>query len=129
MQLTLNKHVGKNVYKFTFEGETLFEVVMNSQHLSFPDVYRCGMKDCESDLLYFRAHITKEEKFKYVKIICGKCRASLNLGQRKDDGSYFLRKDPTTRALAWEAYVSKSEPKSDYEGRTPPPGLTQPEEF
>ena len=101
MHFTLKKLIGDTAYTFTFLGDTLHEVLMESQHLGFQDVYACGL--CQSKKLYLRAMTTEKDKYEYVKVMCGNCRASLTFGKRKDDGAFFLRRHED-KSLAWEAH-------------------------
>lgn len=108
MKLQLSKRVGKKNYVFEVEGKDLHEVVMESQKLSFNDISMCGL--CGSDNLYLNAYITKEDKFKYVKIVCFQCKASLTFGQVKaSPETYYIRKNEQGKQ-DWQAYV---EPKKD----------------
>lgn len=106
MQLNISKKIGKNKYSFTFMGETLFDSVMESQHLGFGDIDQCGF--CSSEDLELRAYETKEEKYQYVKIRCRSCRAILTLGKTKKDGAFFFRRNED-RSLSWEAYKPKKD--------------------
>lgn len=108
MELIVNKHIGKNVYRFSFEGKDLFDLVMKSQHLSFQDVYKCGFTDCESDKLYLRAYITKEDAYEYVKILCSSCGGSVTFGKTKKDGTFFLRRNEEG-SIQWEPGKAKEE--------------------
>jgi hypothetical protein len=102
MELIIKKHIGKTPYTFTFAGDNLHEVIMESQKLSFPNVDNCGL--CGSDDLYLSAHVTKQKKYKYTEIRCKKCRAELTLGTREDDAdTMYLRKDESGKPL-WKAF-------------------------
>lgn len=106
MQLTIVKKIGKIEYPFTVEGDNLHEVMIEAEKLSFGNVYKCGV--CESEHLYLHAYVTKEGGFKYVKIVCGECRASVTFGQRKEDPDvYFLRKDDN-KNLDWQSNKKQS---------------------
>ena len=108
MKLTVRKQIGQTTYPFTFEGETLHDVIMASQQLAFIGVEKCGMPQCASPDLYLRAYITKEpDKYKYVVVTCQTCRAALTLGQRKDDQSYYFRTNED-RSLSWTPYIKKN---------------------
>lgn len=107
MQMSLVKTIGNKKYTFTSIGEDLFELVMEMQHISFQDVYKCGL--CASDSLYLRAYETDKDKYQYVKIVCAACGAQLTFGKAKKDGSFFLRKNED-KTLAWEK-VEKKEPE------------------
>lgn len=105
MQLSINRQIGKNKYSFTFEGNSLFYVILESQKLAFDDVEKCGC--CESDDIYLESHFGKEngkDTYEYCSIRCKKCRASLTFGNRKDDkATYFLRKKED-KSLDWQEY-------------------------
>lgn len=101
MELIIKKHIGRTPYTFTFAGDNLHEVIMESQKLSFPNVEACGL--CGSDDLYLSAHVA-QNKFKYTEIRCNKCRAELTLGSRQDDpNTMYLRKDEKGNPL-WKAF-------------------------
>jgi hypothetical protein len=83
------KKIGRKVHNFQVEGENLFDVMMQEQQLSFPDVDACGL--CGKDDLKLGAHLAKN-KFKYVTIKCNDCWASLNFGQQTENPNvYYLR--------------------------------------
>lgn len=105
MELIIKKIIGQTVYPFTFTGNTLHEVVMESQKLSFADVHECGI--CGSNDLYLSAHVA--EGFKYTEIRCNKCRAELTFGVRKDNPEVsYLRRDEKTGSLAWKKFQSET---------------------
>lgn len=104
MELLITRTIGKTIYRFAFEGTTLHDVLMKSQHIAFRDVFKCGL--CESDWLFLRAYITKEDKYEYVKIVCAKCGGQVTMGKRKDDGAFFLRKNDQGE-IAWEKAPEK----------------------
>ena len=106
IHMELVKVIGKKSYRFTFMGENFFSVILESQHLAFNDVYKCGL--CGSDKLYLRAYVTEKDKYEYVKIQCAECKASLTFGKTKKDGAFFLRKKDDG-SLAWEQYEEKKE--------------------
>lgn len=104
IRLTIRKIIGQQAYTFSFEGEDLFDVVMESQQLGFRDVLCCGL--CKSKALYLRAYVTEKDKYEYVKVCCGNpaCRAQATFGKAKKDGAFFLRKDEKTHQVIWEAF-------------------------
>jgi len=102
MKLTIKKQIGKTVYPFTFEGDNLFDVQMEAQKLSFFDVPKCG--ECGSDNLYLRAYETEKEKFKYIKIQCGSCKASVTFGQPKHSPNTFYLRKTDDNKLDWQKY-------------------------
>ena len=100
MELIIKKTIGKTVYPFTFTGNTLHEVVMESQKLSFADVHECGI--CGKDDLYLSAHVA--EGYKYTEIRCNDCRAELTFGVRKDNPEVsYLRRDEKGN-YAWKQF-------------------------
>jgi len=102
LKLNVKKVIGKNGYVFQVEGNNLFDVMMESQRLSFNDVYKCGL--CESDKLYVRAYVTEKEKYEYIKICCAECRGSLTFGKaREKKDTYFLRRNED-KTYAWQPY-------------------------
>jgi len=104
MKLTIPKKIGRNTYNFEVEGKNLHEVVMESEKLSFRGVDKCGL--CGSDILYLSAYVTKEKGFKYTKVNCGKCRASVTFGQRSDaPDTFYLRRNE--KGLDWQEFVGK----------------------
>ena len=103
MQLFITKKIGKRSYPFVVEGADLHEAVMQSEHLSFPDVPFCGL--CNSDDLNLTARVA--QGFKYVSIKCASCRADLTFGRTKADAStFFLRRDESGR-FEWKAWVKE----------------------
>ena len=103
IRMTINKKIGANVIPFEVSGENLFDVVMQSQKLSFPDVETCGC--CGSNNLYLEAHLAKD-RYKYVSVKCKKCKASVTFGVRQEDNNtYFLRRREDGN-LDWRAYES-----------------------
>jgi len=138
MELTIEKRIGKTVYPFTFTGENLHEVIMESQKLSFPDVDKCGL--CGSDDLYLSAHVA-QNKHKYTEIRCNnpKCRAELTLGRRQDDpNTMYLRKDESGKPI-WKAfnpanddentndtYVNNTAANNQKQQSAKPPAVKQP---
>jgi hypothetical protein len=112
MQLSIRKQIGKTSYTFLVEGKNLWDVVMESEKLSFQDVHECGL--CKCDLLYLKAYKTKEKGFKYVKIVCSKCKGSLTFGSTQNDPDiYYLRKTDNGK-FDWQKY----EPKHSEGGRS-----------
>lgn len=90
---SITKVIGKEKHVFQVESTDFYEVVMESQNLSFPDVTHCGL--CGSDDLKLGAHLA-QQKHKYVHITCNKCRASLNFGKKQENPNVFylrIKKD------------------------------------
>lgn len=106
MELIIKKQIGSRSYNFVVQGADLHEVVMAGEKLSFPDVPKCGL--CESDWLRLTAYTTKEEGYKYVKILCGKCKGSLTFGQvKKDPSTFYMRRDDDGK-LEWKKHEEKA---------------------
>jgi hypothetical protein len=106
--MLISKQIGKNAYVFTVEGNNLFELVQESQKLSFNDVYKCGL--CSSDKLGLRSYITEKGGYEYVKIQCNACGGQVTFGKNKEKkDSFFLRKNPEDHTLIWEAKIEKGE--------------------
>lgn len=102
MELILRKQIGKTAYSFVVKGNDLHEVIMEAEKLSFYDVPLCGL--CKSDSLRLTAYVTKQDNFKYVKIVCDACRGSLTFGQqKKDPGTFYLRRTEDKK-LDWKKY-------------------------
>lgn len=107
MELILRKTIGQTEYSFIVQGKNLWDLVMESQKLSFHDIHACGL--CKSDNLGLTAYETPEEGYKYVKIVCWKCKASLTFGQpKKSPDTFYLRKNDD-KTLAWEPFVEKKQ--------------------
>ena len=100
----IKKTIGKKVYPFTVTGENLFELVMESNKLSFPDVVeKCDL--CNSDNLVLSARISGTKKFKYVEIKCLHCKGSLVFGNMMESpNTYYIRKN-AEKHYDWKAYT------------------------
>ena len=110
MKMQITKTIGKNKYPFTFEGQTLFECVMQSQKLSFFDVHKCG--DCGGDNLRLYAYTTDKGGFDYTKITCGDCKAYATFGVPKaDKEAVFIRKEDGK--IIWDKFESKESKSKD----------------
>jgi phage FluMu protein Com len=106
MELTIEKKIGRNTYPFTVEGKNLYELVMESQKLSFGNVDKCG--HCGEDNLILNARLA-QKKFKYVEVKCLKCKSSLVFGSTTENQDvYYLRKEEADekgfKKFAWKAY-------------------------
>jgi len=105
MELMIGKQIGKTRYTFVVKGNDLHELVMEAEKLSFHDVFKCGL--CGDEFLYLTAYVTKDDGYKYVKIVCIKCKASVTFGQqKKNPGVFYLRKTEDGK-LDWKAYEPK----------------------
>lgn len=104
MDLLITKKIGKRNYNFNFSGNDLFEVMQESERLSFDDVPCCGL--CGSTNLVITSRIA-QKKYKYVSVKCLDCRGDVTLGKtQEDDRTYFLRKKEggLRGDLDWRAY-------------------------
>lgn len=100
MELILKKTVGKNSYNFVVQGNNLHELLMESQKLSFNDIYKCGC--CESDSLILSAHVA--QGYKYTEVKCLKCKATLTFGCKKDDPNTFYYRRNDNKELEWKPF-------------------------
>lgn len=104
MELLITKKIGKRNYNFSFAGTDLYEVIAESERLSFDDVPACGC--CGSvNLRLVSRHA--QGKFKYVGVKCDDCRADVTFGKtQEDDKCYFLRKKEGGQPgeLDWKKY-------------------------
>ena len=101
MKLKVIKQIGQNMYEFEVEGENLFDVIMESQRLSFYDVEKCDV--CQSTNLRLLANVAQGQ-YKYAKVYCNDCKASLTFGSKKDDpDTFYLRRDSDGK-LDWKEY-------------------------
>ena len=111
MDLTIEKKIGNKIYPFTVHGENLFDLIQESQKLSFYDINKCGV--CGSDLLYLRSHIA-QKKYKYVVCSCASCKAQLIFGhQTEEPNTFYARKDKNTKSLDWQKYEENKEWKEE----------------
>ena len=105
MRQTVQKKLGKNTYNFQFEGATFFDCLQDAQRLSFPNIEKCPL--CGSDDLYLTSYITKEKKYKYIKVACNGCMGSLTLGKSQEhEDTYFFRKTDDGK-YDWKKYEPK----------------------
>ncbi len=102
MELIIKKTIGNTNYTFVFEGKNLYEVITESQKLSFGDVKTCGI--CSNSNLVLSAH-KAQDKYKYTEVKCLKCKASLNFGQKTDDPDVFYLRKNEDKKLDWKAYT------------------------
>lgn len=110
MEQIIKKKIGDTVHTFVVTGEDLFDVVTESQKLSFPDVDKCGC--CSSTDLTLGTHLGTDDKnkpaYKYVDIKCNSCKASLTFGRRKDNpDTFYLRKNDKNEN-DWKAFKTDS---------------------
>lgn len=110
MNLTVKKKIGKSEYDFTFSGNNLWDVVMELEKLSFPNVAKCGL--CDSEYIRLTAY-KAQDKYKYVKIVCSMCKGSVTFGQRQEDPNvFFLRKNDEHKP-DWKKYEQKEVSKGE----------------
>lgn len=104
MEMILKKTIGKTNYTFVVQGKNLFDVVMESQKLSFGDVQKCGV--CGKDSLVLSAH-KAQDKFKYVEIRCLSCKAQINFGQKQEDPDTFYLRKTEDKKFDWKKFEEK----------------------
>ncbi len=104
LRMTVHRKIGKRTYHFQFEGKNLYEVVRESEKLSFPDIHRCGLCDKENIVLETRH---AQNKYKYTFIRCQDCRAQLVFGQTKEDADVFYLRKNENKQFDWHVYESE----------------------
>jgi len=72
--------IGKTRHTFSFSGDTLWECTQEANKHMFNPIPKCGI--CGSDNLDLRAYYPQEE-YKYLKVVCRDCKASLTFGSPK----------------------------------------------
>lgn len=110
MKLTVIKKIGKREYPFAFEGQNLHECIMESQKLSFPDIFECQL--CKSDNLRLNAYVTTKGGFKYTTILC-ECGAKLTFGQKKDNPDIFYLRRDDKKMFDWKERENEEPPKKE----------------
>jgi len=112
MEQIIKKTIGSTVHTFVVSGENLYDVVTESQKLSFPDIECCGK--CGSKDLLLGSHLGSDGKnpaaYKYVDIKCmnPNCRASLTFGRPKaDPDTFYLRKNDNNE-YDWKEFKSET---------------------
>ena len=110
MQLDKSIQIGKEVRTFHGKGEDLFEVIADLKTVGIESVLKCGC--CSSDYLKLDAFETKEQ-YRYVKVICKKCKASLTAGKTKKGGIYYWRRKEGSRDYDWQPYVDPNKAVND----------------
>lgn len=104
LKMKFVKKIGNREYEFEVEGKTLYDVITDSQKLSFGDVEACGA--CGSKNLILSTHVAKD-KYKYTEVKCLDCKAALNFGFKTDDPEVcYLKK--VDGIYDWRTFVSKS---------------------
>ena len=99
LKMTIARKVGKTTYDFQFEGKNLYEVVKESEKLSFPDISKCGL--CNSANLQLGTRHA-QNKYKYTFIRCLECRAQLVFGQTKEDSDVFYLRRTEDKKFDWQ---------------------------
>lgn len=126
MEMIIKKTIGKSVYTFVFAGSNLYEVITESQKLSFPDVEKCGC--CGSDDLILGTHLGKDDKgnesFKYTDIKCRNCKGSVTFGQPKKDPDTFYLRTNEAGELAWKKFSANQQEPPAQKNTAPPANKT-----
>ena len=105
MEMFIKKEIGKSVYTFVVEGKNLYDMVTESQKLSFGNVKKCGC--CGGDNLVLNAR-KAQDKFKYTEIKCIECKASLVFGQTQENPDVFYLRKNDKKEYDWKAYNPES---------------------
>lgn len=100
MKYTITKRIGKDSHHFQVEGVNLWECLIEAEKLSFPNVKACG--ECGKEFLYLHAYVAGEKKYKYAKVVCASCGASVTFGQRSDDPDVFYLRKNENGDLDWK---------------------------
>ena len=106
MQKLESVKIGTTRHTFAFEGETFWDTVREANKHMFDEILRCGK--CESDNLDLRAFYPKDE-FKYLKVVCRDCKASLTFGSPKKEPLVYYPRRNEDSSFKWEAYKEKEE--------------------
>jgi len=112
MEMILKKTIGKNTYTFVVEGKNLYELVNESQKLSFGDVLKCGI--CDSNNLILQAR-KASKKYEYVEVQClnKNCKAQLVFGRTQEDPNVFYARRNEQKEFDWQQYSAKEESQSN----------------
>lgn len=102
MHMTISKKIGKRTYHFKVNGTNLYEVVTESQKLSFNDVDICGM--CKQDNLILNAREAKGYKYTEIKCLNKDCGATLTFGRKKEDEDTFFLRRREDKQYDWKKY-------------------------
>jgi len=106
MQKISKIKIGKEIHLFAFSGETIWDTVREESKHMFDEILKCGI--CESDNLDLRAYYPQEE-YKYLKVVCRDCKASLTFGSPKKDPSVYYPRRNEDSSFKCEAYKEKAE--------------------
>lgn len=102
----ITKKIGKRTEHFSAQGNNLFELCQEIEKIAFPDVVECGI--CKKDNLYLKSYLTKEN-FKYIKIVCMDCGASVTFGHPKSNPDVsYLRKTEDGK-IDWKEKEARDE--------------------
>ncbi len=104
MELIIKKVIGITNYTFVFTGRNLYEVITESQKLSFSDIHECGK--CGSADLFLETH-KAQNKYEYTTVKCKGCRASLTFGQKKEDPDVFYLRRNEAKEFDWKEYAKE----------------------
>ena len=97
--------IGRTRNTFAFEGATMWDAVRESDKHMFSEIPKCGK--CGGDNLDLRAYFPQEE-YKYLKVVCRDCKASLTFGSpKKNPEVYYPRRDKEDSSFQWESYEKK----------------------
>lgn len=112
MQKIRTTQVGNTKHVFSFEGEDMWGVVYNEQQYALKDIEKCGK--CESKNLRLMAFLSEKgtKQYKYLKVVCGDCGATLTCGRREDNPKLMFYRtigEGENRKLDWQIYVKREE--------------------
>ncbi|MES2732785.1 MAG: hypothetical protein V4714_13610 [Bacteroidota bacterium] len=122
MKMSIHRKVGKSTYHFQFEGKNLYEVVKESEKLSFPDIHKCGL--CGKDNIVLGTRHA-QNKYKYTFIRCQDCRAQLIFGQTKEDADVFYLRRREDKKFDWHIYEPEEEEENSMEEYSTAPASKQ----
>ena len=104
MQKLVSVMIGATRHTFAFEGDTLWECTRQANKHMFDEILKCG--ECESNNLDLRAFYPQEE-YKYLKVVCRDCKASLTFGSPKKNPEVYYPRRNEDSSFKWEAYKEK----------------------
>src|ERR1035438_4561132 len=105
MELEIKKRIGKDTHTFQVQGSNLYEIVTESQKLSFGNVEKCGC--CGSDNLILQSRLAMK-KYKYVEVKCLQCKASLVFGSTTENPDVFYLRRDNNKQLAWQPFIPQT---------------------
>jgi len=115
----VTKQIGDKKHTFVVRGNNLWELMMEAKKLSFNYIPHCGL--CESERLYWSAYETKIDKFKYVKLVCMNCKASLTFGNKKEDPDTYYPRRNEKKEYDWKAYEAPTTTEKPQAEQQPEP--------